>query len=178
MGFVIGQSTTGVASTWGQLRCPVIGAYDQYETWTHSLIVDSGFHPEEGLFVRVAGWPFESVWFDVDSQRQVQNIGPIVGFSDGTSVDPAQDSFFSIGTYNSSANGANGPTGYSSFDNLLDQGDIDDGFIGLTVTYTSGTFTIDSDALENEPPSFPWYGQNIGVSTITEVTEIETFTAF
>lgn len=174
MSFVIGQSTDGIMSTWGQVRCPLIGAYDKFKSRSHNLTVDSGFHPESGLFVRVAFWPGTLIWFN-DGTQELQYLGPIVGFFDGGSSIPPQDSYFSIGSYNSSANG---PSGYTSLDNTLDKVDIDNGFVGLSVTYTSGTITIDNDALENVPPSFPWFGQNIGPEIITEVTAIQNFTAF
>jgi len=180
MGFVIGQS--GAWSTWAKLRCPLIGAYDQFETdanlqpQPHSLIVDSGFRPDEGLFVRVGQWPGTFFWLDINSDPHDEYVAPIVGFQNGGGVSP-YDSYFSIGAYDWSGNGTSNPL-YTSANNLLDQDDIDNGFVGLTVTYTTGTLTINSDALLSNPPTSPWFGQSIGFTTITGVTDIDTFTAF
>jgi hypothetical protein len=183
MGFVIGQATTGAYSTWAKLRCPLIGDYDQFETdanlqvQPHSLTIDSGFHPDEGLFVRVSSWPGSFTWFDVNTNPHEEYYGPIVGFADGSGSSPPADSFFSIGAYDANVNAESNPA-YTSANNNLDQGDIDNGFVGLTVTYTTGTLTIDADALLSYPITTPWYGQNLGVVTITAVTDIDTFTAF
>ena len=183
MGVVIAQSTTGAYSTWAQLRCPLIGAYDQWQKYVgpgpqyHNLVIDSGFHPDEGLFVRVSSWPGIFTWFDVNQDPHDEYFGPIVGFADGSGSSPPADSFFSIGAYDANVNAENNPA-YTSANNNLDQGDIDNGFVGLTVTYTTGTLTIDADALLSYPITTPWYGQNLGAVTITAVTDIDTFTAF
>jgi hypothetical protein len=50
--------------------------------------------------------------------------------------------------------------------------------VGLTVTYSGGTFTTTADAFENTPSSPPWFGQDIGLNSITSVTAISNFTAF
>jgi hypothetical protein len=183
MGEVIGQSTTGTYSTWGKLRCPLINGYDQFTTdanvspQPHNLMIDSGFHPNGGLFLRVAQWPQTTQWFDADSNLETEYDGPIVGFYDVTSV---KDSHFSVGAYNWSGNGDIGgwENNYTSINNFLDQGDIDDSLIGLTVTYDSGTFVTDADAFTQTPTTSPWLGQDIGANTITSVTAIDTFTAF
>jgi len=184
MGEIIGQSTgasAGVYSTWGKLRCALIGAYDQFETdasvqlQPHNLTIDSGFYPDEGLFVRVAQWPTTVLWVDSNSDPHTEYSGPIVGFQDGFG---SSDSFFSIGSYDWSGNDTFNPN-YTSVNNYLDESDITDSLVGLTVTYSSGTFTTTSDAFENDPATYPpWYGQNIGLNAITSVTDIDTFTAF
>lgn len=184
MGEIIGQSTAasaGVYSTWGKLRCALIGAYDQFETdaavqtQPHNLTIASGFHADEGLFLRVVQWPATSQWSDSSSGSHIEYNGPIVGFQNGLGV---SDSFFSVGAYDWSGNDTLNPN-YSSVNNNLDETDIADSLVGLTVTYSSGTFTTTSDAFENDPATFPpWYGQDIGFNAITSVTAIDTFTAF
>ena len=180
MGEVIGQSTTGTYSTWGKLRCPLINGYDQFTTYMgaspqpHNLVIDSGFHPDGGLFLRVFNWPTTNEWFDIDGNPHTQYSGPIVGFYDG---DGAYDSHFSVGAYNWDGQ-ENFLNTYTSIGNFLDQGDIDDSLIGLTVTYDSGTFVTDEDAFAQPPVSIPWFGQDIGSNTITGVSAIDTFTAF
>lgn len=182
MGDVIGQSTTGAYSTWAQLRCPIIGAYDQFATYSgpgpqfHNLEVESGFRPDEGFFLRVIGWPSIYTWIDINSNPHSAHTGPILGFQDGGSVAP-YDSFFSVGTYDANWNDTTNPL-YTSVGNNLDQQDIDDALVGLTVTYSSGTFTTNSDAFENNPPYAPWFGQSIGFVSISSVSDIDTFTAF
>jgi hypothetical protein len=182
MGEVIGQSTTGTYSTWGKLRCPLIDGYDQFTTYMgaspqpHNLVIDSGFHPDGGLFLRVAQWPQTSEWFDVDSNPHTEYDGPIVGFRYVSSGE-VSESYFSVGAYDWSGNDSFNPY-YTSVNNYLDQGDIIDSLIGLTVTYDSGTFVTDEDAFEQDPPSYPWFGQDIGGSYISSVSAIDTFTAF
>lgn len=180
MGEVIGQSA--IWSTWAKLRCPLIGAYDQFETdgnlqpQPHNLTVDSGFRPDEGLFVRVSQWPGSSFWLDTNSNPHYEYFGPIVGFQDGGGSAP-YDSYFSVGAYDWTGNDATNPY-YTSVKNLLDLGDITGSLVGLTVTYSGGTFTTTGDAFENAPTSSPWFGQSIGYNVITSVTDIDTFTAF
>jgi hypothetical protein len=180
MGEVIGQSTTGAYSTWAQLRCPLIGAYDQWQKYVgpgpqfHNLVVDSGFHPDDGLFVRVAQWPYKFDWLDTFSNPHQENAGPIVGFNNGFGTSP---SYISIGAYDAQFNNTTNP-GYTSVDNLLDLKDITDSLVGLTVTYSGGTVATTSDAFENDPPFAAWFGQDIGLNAITSITDIDTFTAF
>lgn len=180
MGVIIGESTTGLYSTWAQLRCPLIGAYDQWSKYVgpgpqfHNLVIDSGFHPDEGLFLRVIGWPSTSFWLDINSNPHTAYVGPIVGYNDGFGTYP---SYISIGSYDSPWNETANPV-YTSVGNNLDQQDIDDSLVGLTVTYSGGTVTTTSDAFENNPPYAPWYGQDIGLNAITSITGIDTFTAF
>ena len=184
MGEIIGQSTgalAGVYSTWGKLRCALIGAYDQFatdaavQTQPHNLTIDSGFHADEGFFLRVIGWPQIQGWTDTNNDPHTEYSGPIVGFQNGFG---SSDSFFSVGTYDWVGNDTLNPN-YTSVNNYLDESDIADSLVGLTVTYSSGTFTTTSDAFENNPATYPpWYGQNIGLNAITSVTDIDTFTAF
>jgi hypothetical protein len=180
MGEVIGQSTTGAYSTWAQLRCPLIGAYDQWQKYVgpgpqfHNLVVDSGFHPDDGLFVRVAGWPYYQFWVDVNSNPHEEYAGPIVGYNNGFGSSP---SYISVGAYDATWNDTTNPV-YTSVDNLLDLKDITDSLMGLTVTYSGGTATTTSDAFENDPPFAAWFGQDIGLNAITSITDIDTFTAF
>lgn len=184
MAFMIGESTgafAGAYSTWGKLRTPLIGGYDQYTTdanvqpQPHNFEIESGFHATEGLLLRCSNWPQSFSWIDINSNPHTEYTGPIVGFQNGGgSIYP---SYFSIGAYDASINDTTNPV-YTSINNLLDQGDIDDSLAGLTVTYSSGTFAINSDALENNPPYAPWFGQDIGLNAITSVTAIDTFTAF
>lgn len=182
MGEVIGQLTTGQYSTWAQLRCPLIGGYDQWNKYVgpgpqyHNLVVDSGYRPDDGLFVRVALWPSFSAWTDSSSNPHTEFSGPIVGFQDGGGVSPVE-SFFSVGAYDSTFNDSFNPW-YTSFNNNLDQGDITASLVGLTVTYSSGTFATTADAFDNNPATTPWFGQSIGYNVITSVTDIDTFTAF
>lgn len=180
MGEVIGQATSGAYSTWAQLRCPLIGAYDQWDKYVgpgsfpHNLVIDSGYYPDGGLFVRVAEWPKTFAWFDTNSDPHTEHYGPIVGFQDGFGTYP---SYISVGAYDANWNDTTNPV-YSSVNNLLDKGDIDDFFVGLTVTYSSGTVTTTADAFENAPPSSPWFGQDIGLNANTGITAISDFTAF
>jgi hypothetical protein len=180
MGEVIGQSTTGAYSTWAQLRCPLIGAYDQWHKYVgpgpqfHNLVVDSGFHPDDGLFVRVAQWPYTFDWLDALSISHQESAGPIVGFNNGFGTSP---SYISVGAYDAQFNDQINP-GYTSVDNLLDLKDITDSLVGLTVTYSGGTATTTADAFENDPAFAPWFGQDIGLNAITSITDIDTFTAF
>jgi hypothetical protein len=183
MGFVIASDESGQGySTWGKLRTPLIGAYDEFETYagaglaSHNYEIFSGFHPDEGLFVRTWRWPSVFFWLDSNSNPHYEHDGPIVGFSDNGGF-PSSDSFFSIGAYDWSGNDASNPS-YTSVNNGLDEKDIANGFIGLAVTFTTGTLTISADALEQNPPTYPWYGQNIGSDRISAVTDIDTFTAF
>lgn len=180
MGEVIGQSTTGSYSTWAQLRCPLIGAYDQWSKYVgpgpqfHNLVIDSGFRPDEGLFVRVVGWPGTSFWLDINSNPHTEYYGPIVGFQNGFGTSP---SYISVGAYDANWNDATNPV-YTSVANSLDQRDIDNSLVGLTVTYSGGTVTTTADAFENDPPYSAWFGQDIGLNAITSVTGISNFTAF
>ena len=180
MGEVIGQSTTGAYSTWAQLRCPLIGAYDQWQKYVgpgpqfHNLVIDSGFHPDDGLFVRVAQWPYKFDWVDTFSNPHQENAGPIVGFNNGFGTSP---SYISIGAYDAQFNDTTNP-GYTRVDNLLDLKDITDSLVGLTVTYSGGTVATTADAFENAPPFAAWFGQDIGLNAITSITDIDTFTAF
>ena len=154
MGEVIGQSTTGAYSTWAQLRCPLIGAYDQWHKYVgpgpqfHNLVIDSGFRPDDGLFVRVIGWPGTSFWLDINSNPHTEYYGPIVGFQNGLGTYP---SYISVGAYDANWNDTTNPV-YTSVGNSLDQRDIDNSLVGLTVTYSGGTVTTTSDAFENSPP--------------------------
>ena len=179
MGEVIGQSTTGAYSTWAQLRCPLIGAYDQWEKYAgpgpeyHNLEIESGFHPDEGLFLRCNQWPYTAGWTDTSSNPHTEYVGPIVGYLNGGGGTP---SYFSVGSYDWTGNDTNNPV-YTSVNNNLDQKDIDDGLLGLTVTYSGGTFTTNLDAFDNTPTAF-WFGQDIGMNAISSVTDIDTFTAF
>ena len=179
MGEVIGQSTTGAYSTWAQLRCPLIGAYDQWDKYAgpgpqfHNLVIDSGFRPDEGLFVRVDQWPYTNDWSDTSSNPHTQYSGPIVGFQNGGGGAP---SYFSVGAYDWLGNDTINPV-YTSVNNLLDFRDIDESLIGQTVTYSGGTLTTTLDAFDNTPTSI-WFGQDIGLSSITSVTAISNFTAF
>ena len=180
MGEVIGQSTTGAYSTWAQLRCPLIGAYDQWQKYVgpgtqyHNLVIDSGFHPDDGLFVRVDQWPRKFFWLDINSNPHEENEGPIVGYNNGFGTSP---SYISIGAYDANWNDTTNPV-YTSVNNLLDLKDITDSLVGLTVTYSGGTVATTSDAFENDPASAPWFGQDIGLNAITSITDIDTFTAF
>jgi hypothetical protein len=180
MGEVIGQLTNGVYSTWAQLRCPLIGGYDQWEKHVgpgpsfHNLVIDSGFHPDDGLFVRVAGWPDRFSWLDINSNPHEESNGPIVGFNNGFGTSP---SYISVGAYDATFNETTNPI-YTSVNNNLDLKDITDSLVGLTVTYSGGTFTTTSDAFKSDPASPPWFGQDIGLNAITSVTSISTFTAF
>lgn len=180
MGFVIGQDTTGAYSTWAQLRCPLIGAYDQWDKYVgpgpqfHNLVIDSGYHPDEGLFVRVDQWPFTTDWLDTNSNPHTQYAGPIVGYNNGLGTSPG---YISVGAYDAIWNDTTNPV-YTSVNNLLDKGDIDNFFVGLTVTYTTGTATTTADAFENDPPYAAWFGQDIGLNAITGITGISNFTAF
>jgi hypothetical protein len=180
MGEVIGQSTTGAYSTWAQLRCPLIGAYDQWKTYVgpgpqyHNLVISSGFHPDDGLFVRVAEWPYYKFWVDVNGNPHEENEGPIVGYNNGFGTSP---SYISIGAYDANWNDTTNPV-YTSVNNKLDLKDITDSLVGLTVTYSGGTATTTSDAFENDPPFAAWFGQDIGLNAITSITDIDTFTAF
>lgn len=180
MGYVIGQDTTGAYSTWAQLRCPLIGAYDQWEKNAgpgpqfHNLEIDSGFRPDESLFVRVSQWPYTQFWLDVNSNPHNEYAGPIVGFQNGFGSSP---SYISVGAYDAQINDTTNPV-YTSVNNLLDLSDITGSLVGLTVTYSGGTATTTSDAFENDPPSAPWFGQDIGLNAITSVSGISTFTAF
>jgi len=180
MGEVIGQSTTGSYSTWAQLRCPLIGAYDQWNKYVgpgpqfHNLVIDSGFRPDDGLFVRVVGWPGTSFWLDTGSSPHTEYYGPIVGYNNGFGTSP---SYFSVGAYDATTNDTTNPV-YTSVGNSLDQRDIDNSLVGLTVTYSGGTATTTSDAFENNPPPGAWFGQDIGLNAITSVTGISNFTAF
>lgn len=180
MGEVIGQATSGAYSTWAQLRCPLIGAYDQWDKYVgpgsiaHNLVIDSGYYPDGGLFVRVDEWPKTITWFDTNTDPHTEYYGPIVGYQDGFGISM---SYISIGAYDANWNDTNNPR-YTSVNNLLDQQDIDDFFVGLTVTYSSGTVTTTADAFENVPPTTPWYGQDIGLNANTGITAISDFTAF
>jgi hypothetical protein len=182
MGVVIGQSTTGLYSTWAQLRCPLIKGYDQWNKYVgpgpqfHNLVVDEGFRPDEGYFVRVIGWPEASFWLDSLFNPHTVYNGPIVGWANVGSFS-LTDSYFSIGSYDNQFNDQVNPF-YTSIGNGLDEKDVTNCLIGLTVTYTSGTFTTTSDAFEQNPASSPWAGQAIGLLPITDVTAISTFTAF
>ena len=180
MGEVIGQDTTGLYSTWAKLRCPIIGAYNQFQLGSgvqpHNLNVDSGYHPDDGLFLRVNAWPSTSSWTDSSSNPHTEYSGPILGFQNGGGVSP-YDSFFSVGAYDATINDTTNAF-YTSVNNNLDQGDITGSLVGLTVTYSAGTFATTADALENNPATTPWFGQSIGYNVITSVTDIDTFTAF
>lgn len=182
MGILIGESTGATAgsySTWAKLRCPIIGAYDQWETvvgpgsYYHNLIIDSGFHPDDGLFLRCDQWPYTQSWTDTSSNSHTEYAGPQVGFGNGLGILP---SYFSVGSYDWVGNDTTNPV-YTSVNNLLDEDDIADGLVGQTVTYSSGTFTASADAFDNTPTSF-WFGQDIGLNAITSVTGISNFTAF
>lgn len=179
MGYVIGAETDQGYSTWGKLRTPLLGDYNAWSTYTGSLTyphnyeIDSGFHADEGLFVRCDRWPQAIFWLDSGSSTHTEYDGPVVGYMDGGGT----SSYFSIGGYDWSGNDTTNPV-YTSANNLLDQGDIDNGFVGLTVTYTSGTFAIDANALLSNPSTTPWFGQDIGINSITSVSAIDTFTAF
>jgi hypothetical protein len=180
MGDIIGQDVFGAYSTWGKLRCPIIGAYDQFQLGSgvqpHNLNVDSGYHPDDGLFLRVYNWPQSFFWVTTGGTPLYEYDGPFVGFENGGGVSP-YDSFFSIGAYQWSGNDS--AFLYTSVNNYLDQGDITASLVGLTVTYSGGTFATTADAFENNPASFPlWRGQSIGYNVITSVTDIDTFTAF
>lgn len=179
MGEVIGQDVFGAYSTWGKLRCPIIGAYDQFQLGSgvqpHNLNVDSGYHPDDGLFLRVYNWPLSSFWVTTGGTPLYEYDGPIVGFENNGGVSP-YDSFFSIGAYQWSGNDS--AFLYTSVNNYLDQGDITASLVGLTVTYSGGTFATTADAFENNVPYTPWRGQSIGLNAITSVTDIDTFTAF
>lgn len=183
MGEIIGDTTgpfAGIWSTWGKLRCPIIGIYSDFTTdinfqlQPHNLTISSGFHPNDGYFLRVFSWPSVDFWSDVDQNPHHQYTGPIVGFFNNP---PPFDSFFSIGAHDSTFNETFNPVD-TSVNNNLDLGDITDSLIGLTITYTSGTFVTTADAFENNPPSSPWQGQPIGINPITSVTGISTFTPF
>jgi len=182
MGYLIGDATSGAHSTWAQVRCPLIGGYDQYDSvvgpgsFPHNLIVDSGFHADEGYFLRVINWPQTSTWFDTNSNPHTEYAGPFVGWNDGGGVSP-YDSYFSVGAYDANINDTTNPV-YTSVNHNLDETDVADSLVGLTVTYTSGTFTTTADAFEQAPASTPWFGQDIGVNAISAVTDISTFTAF
>lgn len=175
MGEMIGADAGGAWSTWGKLRCPIIAAYDQFQLASHSLNIDSGYHPDDGMFLRVFQWPTITFWMNSNNDPFYEYDGPILGFQDGGGVSP-YDSFFSIGAYQWSGNDAGFI--YTSVNNSLDLGDITASLVGLTVTYSGGTFTTTADAFENDPASTPWYGQSIGYNAITSVTDIDTFTAF
>ena len=180
MGVVIGQSTNGAYSTWAQLRCPLIGAYDQWEKYVgpgpsfHNLVIDSGFHPDDGLFVRVDQWPQRFSWLDINSNPHEESNGPILGFNNGFGTSP---SYISVGAYDATFNETTNPV-YTSVNNLLDLKDITDSLVGLTVTYSGGTVATTADAFDNAPVSPPWFGQDIGLNAITSITDIDTFTAF
>ena len=180
MGEVIGADVNGLYSTWGKLRCPIIGAYDQFQLGAgvqpHNLNIDSGFRPDDGLFVRVNAWPSTSFWLDTSSNPHTEYSGPIVGFQDGGGVSP-YDSFFSVGAYDATINDTSNAF-YTSVNNGLDSSDITGSLVGLTVTYSGGTFATTADAFENNPASTPWFGQSIGFNVITSVSDIDTFTAF
>ena len=180
MGDIIGQDTTGLYSTWAKLRCPIIGAYNQFQLGSgvqpHNLNVDSGHRPDDGLFLRVSAWPLTSSWTDSSSNPHTEYSGPILGFQNGGGVSP-YDSFFSVGAYDATINDTTNAF-YTSVNNNLDQGDITGSLVGLTVTYSGGTFATTADAFENNAPYTPWFGQNIGLNVITSVTDIDTFTAF
>jgi len=182
MGYVIGESTgaeAGAYSTWAKVRCPLIGGYDQYTTYVgpgsfpHNIVIDSGFHADEGYFLRVLEWPKTSDWTDTGGFPHTEYLGPFVGFFN----DPVTTSYFSIGAYDASYNNQTNPN-YTSINNLLDENDVADSLVGLTVTYTSGTFTTTADAFEQTPTTSPWLGQAFGASTITDVSAIDSFTAF
>ena len=180
MGEVIGQSTTGAYSTWAQLRCPIIGAYNQWHKYVgpgpqyHNLVIDSGFRPDNSLFVRVSEWPKTSFWLDINSNPHDEYLGPIVGYNNGFGSSP---SYISVGAYDANWNDTTNPV-YTSVNNLLDQRDIDNSLVGLTVTYSGGTVTTTADAFKNDPAFAPWFGQDIGLNAITSVTGISNFTAF
>ena len=107
MGDIIGQDTTGLYSTWAKLRCPIIGAYNQFQlgpgVQPHNLNVDSGHRPDDGLFLRVSAWPLASSWTDSSSNPHTEYSGPILGFQNGGGVSP-YDSFFSVGAYDATIN--------------------------------------------------------------------------
>lgn len=178
MGVMIGESS-GAYSTWAKLRSPLIGGYDQWEkfvgpgTQFHNIVIDSGFHPDEGLFLRCDQWPYTQSWTDTSSNPHTSYEGPIVGFQNGLGTYP---SYFSVGTYDWPGNDTTNPL-YTSVNNLLDYGDIDGSLVGLTVTYSGGSFTTTLDAFDNTPISL-WFGQDIGYNAITSVTGISSFTAF
>jgi hypothetical protein len=181
MGEVIGQLTTGQYSTWAQLRCPLIDGYNQWNKYVgpgpqyHNLVVDSGYHPDDGLFLRVNAWPSTSFWLDTSSNPHTEYSGPIVGFQDGGGVSP-YDSYFSVGAYDAIINDLTNPS-YTSVNNNLDSSDITNSLVGLTVTYSGGTFTTTADAFDNTQTTL-WFGQSIGYNVITSVSDIDTFTAF
>jgi hypothetical protein len=180
MGIVIGQTESAgpfaLVSTWGKLRTPLIGSYDDFLVTFYNYEVYSGFYSNEGLFVRTWRWPVSFFWRDSEGIEHLEYNGPFVGFQSVDNVSE-DDGFFSIGAYDWNGNGAFSNPYYTSANNQLDQRDIDEGFVGLDVTYTTGTLTISPDALLSNPPG-SWWGQAIGPNTITSVTEIETFTAF
>lgn len=184
MAYMIGESTgafAGAYSTWGKLRTPLIGGYDQYTTdadvqpQPHNFEIESGFHATDGLLLRCWRWPTAYSWLDTNSNSHTEYEGPLVGFQNGGGG--IYPSYFSIGAYDASINDTTNPV-YTSVNNLLDEQDIADGMVGLEVTYTSGTFLITADALETQQPYTPWFGQDIGSTAITSVTAIDTFTAF
>ena len=178
MGVLIGE--TGGYSTWAKLRSPIVRGYDQYDLFVgpgafpHNYVIDSGFYPDGGQFLRSDGWPVSSFWLDSSSNPHTEQDGPILGFMNGFGTSP---SYFSVGAYDWSGNDTTNPV-YTSVNNLLDEDDIADGLVGQTVTYSGGAFTATSDAFENNAPYTPWFGQNIGLNAITSVTAISNFTAF
>jgi hypothetical protein len=174
MSIAVGSAAS--VSTWGKFRCPLINGYNQWQATTHNLNVDDGFRPDGGYFLRTVGWPSVFFWLDINSDPHNEYDGPIVGYQNGGGVSP-YDSFFSVGAYDWSGNDTSNAF-YTSVNNGLDEEDIADSLVGLTVTYSGGTFTTTSDAFEQNPPYTPWFGQSIGFNTITSVTSISTFTAF
>jgi hypothetical protein len=174
MGFLIGTISPFGISTWAKLRCPLIKERDQVEVYENNLIIKAGFKPEQGRFLRVRRWPGFSFWLDINSQPHLEQDGPIVGWSNNAGE---SDSFFSIGAYDASYNQENNPS-YTSVNNMLDEKHTQESLVGLQVTYSSGTFVTTTDALNYPASTFPWYGQNIGPVTITDVSSIDTFIPF
>lgn len=187
MGYIIGQSvgvtqTPVIYSTWGKVRCPLIGDFDKFESslgpgaYAHNLTIEAGFHPEEGFFLRAEQWPYQYEWFDVDGFPHTSYNGPINGYQAG-GYPAGYDSFFSIGSYDHVTNQSSNPT-YTSVNNLLDFDDIQNALVGLTATYAAGTFTTDEDAFDNAPPTEPYFGQNLSLVDMSQVTAISSFTSF
>jgi hypothetical protein len=167
---VIGENPYGLTpaddySTWGRCRTTVVKLKDSFSVGGHSLVLDEGFYPSDGLFLRVDRWP------QINPTTSDQ-IGQIYGF-----IGLSPDSYITLGKWFSDSPG----DWYSGGFNDMDENDMDSAFNGATLTYnTSSTVTATTDfyTLQSDPGLSVYGGQQVAGVTITSIDGISGFTAF
>ena len=141
MGFVIGGSDQ--YSTWGRCRTPIFRPLSSTQG-SHNLFTSNAFISQANTFFRASSWFYLYNWTDGSGNPQIEFVGPYASPGPGG---PTPLSVFKIGSLNSDPLGT-----YSQ--NLLDDVEVQNYWVGRTVVIDSVSYTMDYSALDGVQGNF------------------------